>query len=144
MGRTRTEFIECQKAVLYNTTLEDDNVNPPVLPIEFIQLFDFKLNLTKNVTKHQLTDNTIDNMYSLLMDSIEGKIVLTITDLEYWLARFKSSQTDDWKITYTDDQGVEKSLAFKGEVAVFDNIRPEDDDITFFFRIECTESVVIS
>jgi len=64
---SQDNWVDTQKFRLTNTT---DSLT-------YIQLTDVTLDLDSNVVKHQLSDDTIDNVFSLYMSSVQGNMWIT-------------------------------------------------------------------
>ena len=113
--------------------------------IEYSQLRNVIVDIDRNVTKHQLTNDTIDNMYSLLMNSIQGNILLTTPEIAGLVALAVSLDDKIWKVTYANASGVSTLISFEAQLKTF---RPEDNGergpTGFFFRLEATEVVSVA
>lgn len=111
----------------------------------YSQLRDVTVDIDRNVTKHQLTDDTINNVYSLLMNSIQGNMLLTTLEISGLIALAVSLDTKTWKVEYTDGDGNSRSISFTAQLKTF---RPEDNGergpVEFFFRLEAEETIVVA
>ena len=133
------DFIDTQKAILTNIT---DAART------YIQLTDLVMDLDSNVTKHQLTNNTIDNVFSLSISSVQGNMWLTTNEWLLLVGLLVDSNgvrpIKSWKLEWTDQSNVTKTTTF---VAQMKTLRPIDSGIgaiKLFFRLELNESVVLS
>lgn len=111
----------------------------------YSQLRNVIVDIDRNVTKHQLTDDSIDNMYTLFMNSIQGNILLTTLEISGLVALAVSLATKTWKVEYTDADKNSRSISFVAQLKIF---RPEDTGdrgpVEFFFRLEAEETIVVA
>lgn len=128
-----SDFVDTQDVSLTNVT---DNLT-------YKKLTDVILDMNKNLEKNQLTDNTVDNLYSLFMNGIEGNIRLTTLELDAWTALFISSETKVWQVSYTDADNDTKSISFNAEVKTFRLIDFGLGWVNQFFRLESDEVVTV-
>ena len=114
----------------------------------YTQLSDITFDIDRTVTKHQLTNNTIDNVYSLYMNGIEGNITVTTPE---WLDLVNLTTlaggvlpSKVWKIKWIDANNETKTTSFNGELKT---LKPTDSGIgwvTLFFRLEADEVVSVA
>jgi len=113
--------------------------------LKYSQLRNVIVDIDRNVTKHQLTNDTIDNVYSLIMNSIQGNILLTTPEIVGLVALAISLDNKVWKVTYANANGVSTLISFEAQLKTF---RPEDNGergpTEFFFRLEATEVVSVA
>lgn len=111
----------------------------------YSQLRNVTVDIDRNVTKHQLTDDTIDNIYSLNMNSIQGNMLLTTLEISGLVALSVTLDTKIWKVDYQDASGGSRSISFVAQLKTF---RPEDTGdrgpIEFFFRLEAEETISVA
>ncbi len=134
VGVTDANWVDAQGVSL--TNLSDAKT--------YVQLRNVITDMDKNVTKHQLSDNTVENVYSLAMNSIQGNIILTTGEITEWTVLFLNSDTKVWQVSFTDSSGVIVNLSFNGEVKTFQPIDDGEGDVSHFFRIECDEAIGIT
>ncbi len=114
----------------------------------YLQLTDVIPDISSNVTKHQLTDDTIHQVFSLRMNSIQGNILLTTPEiaalvvLTVDVAGVRPIKT--WSVAFTDGVGSTTSLVFNAQLKDFRLIDSGIGVATMFFRLEATESVAVS
>ena len=131
-------FVDTQDVLLTNVTNADT----------YLQLTDVVPDISSNVTKHQLTDDTIDNVFSLRMNSIQGNMVLTTTEL----ADLVTLTVDvngvrpirTWSVAFTDATNNTVTLTFNAQLM---DLRPIDSglgSVRMFFRLEATETVGVA
>lgn len=131
-------FIDTQDSIL--TNLSDS--------LTYTQLTDLVLDIDSNVTKHQLTDDSIDNVFSLYMNSLQGNMWITNPE---WAALLALTVDVDgvrpskiWTLTWTDQSNVVVTTAFNAQLKT---LRPIDIGIgplQLFFRLELDEVVGIA
>ncbi len=130
-------FVDTQDSILTNLT---DNLT-------YTQLTDLVLDIDSNVTKHQLTDDTVDNVFSLYMNSLQGNMWVTNPE---WAALLALTVDVDgvrpskvWTLSWTDQSNVIVTTAFNAQLKT---LRPIDIGIgplQLFFRLELDEVVGI-
>jgi len=134
---SQDNFVDTQGSILTNLT---DSLT-------YIQLTDLVLDIDSNVTKHQLTDDTIDNVFSLYMNSVQGNMWVTNPE---WAALLALTVDVDgvrpsksWTLSWTDQSNVIVTTAFNAQLKT---LRPIDIGIgplQLFFRLELDEVVGI-
>lgn len=130
---SQANFVDTQDVSLTNLT---DNLT-------YTQLTDVQLILTKMVNKHQLTDDTIDNMFSLRMVSMRANIVLTNPEIATLLTLYSSSVSKIWIIEYIDFSNTSIKLTVNGQIKDFHIIDSGDSAIRAFIHLECDEVIGI-
>jgi len=131
-------FVDTQDSVLTNLT---DSLT-------YIQLTDLMTDIDSNVTKHQLTDDTIDNIFSLRMNSIQGNMWVTNPE---WAALVLLTVDVDgirpiksWELKLVDQSNTSVTTTFNAQMKT---LRPIDTGIgavKLFFRLEGTDTVVVA
>lgn len=151
---SQSTFVDTQKSnlarIFPDTPGEGDTTNE-----FYIQITDLVMDLDSKVTKHQLTDDTIDNVFSLYMSSVQGNMWVTTgewADLVTLTIDVNGVRPiNAWTLDWTDqstDQTTNKvpTIATKFN-AQMKTLRPIDSGIgavKLFFRLEFTESVEIT
>jgi len=126
----QSNFVDTQKAVLSNATDL----------LTYIQLSDLVIDIDSNVTKHQLTDDTIDNVFSLRMNSLQGNMWITTPEwpaLETLTVDVDGVRpTKVWFLAWSDQSQSTKTTVFNAQMKT---LRPIDSGIgalKLFFRLE--------
>lgn len=132
-----SNFVDTQDVSLTNVTDA----------LTYLQLTDVIPDITSTVTKHQLTDDSIDNVFSLRLNSIQGNMVLTtpqlaaLVTLTVDVAGVRPAKI--WTVAFTDSSGLSTSLVFSAQLK---DLRPIDDGsdaVRMFFRLEATAVVSV-
>ena len=133
----QANFVDTQNSILTNLT---DNLT-------YIQLTDLVLDIDSDVIKHQLTDDKIDNVFSLYMNSLQGNMWITNPE---WAALLTLTidvngvrPLKEWTITWTDQSNIIVTTAFNAQMKT---LRPIDSGIgalQLFFRLELDEVIGI-
>jgi len=135
---SQANFVDTQDAKL--TNLSDS--------LTYIQITDMILDIDSNVTKHQLTDDRIDNVFSLYMNSVQGNMWVTnpqwaaLLALTVDVSGVRPSKA--WTLEWTDQSGTVVTTAFNAQMKT---LRPIDSGIgaqKLFFRLELDEVVGIA
>ena len=114
----------------------------------YTQLKKVSFDIKRVVNKRQLTNDNIDNTYSLYLNGIEGELVLTT--LEWADLVSLTAMTAGvlpvklWQVKWTNSAKTIKTTSFNGEMSM---LRPVDQglgDVTLFFRIEADEAVAVT
>lgn len=129
-----SNFIDTQDAKLTNTT---DNKT-------YIQLLTSTLFLDNNVSKHQLTNDTIDNIYSLNMISLEGVMVLTRSEWADLVSIYNSKTQKIWSLAWKDATNVTITTSIVGEIKLLTPIDSGEGALTLSFRIEGIQTVAVA
>jgi len=131
-------FVDTQDVSLTNVT---DSLT-------YAQLTDVIPEISSDVTKHHLTDDTIDNVFSLRLNSIQGNMVLTTPQLAALIVLTVDVSgvrpKRIWAVSFTDASGSSITISF---VAQLKDLRPTDDGsdaVRMFFRLEATEVVSVA
>jgi len=126
----QANFVDTQDAVLTNNT---DGLT-------YRQLTDLIFDIDNNVTKHQLTDDTIDNVFSLRMTNLQGNMWVTNPEWAELLQLLTDVDgvrpTKGWDLTWTDQSNMSIMTAFHAQMKT---LRPIDSGIgavKLFFRLE--------
>ncbi len=134
---TQATFIDTQDSNLTNTT--DSKT--------YTQLTDLILDIDSNVTKHHLTDDTVDNVFDLRVISIQGNMWITTGE---WLDL--TTLTVDvngvrpikiWTLQWVDQSNNSLNTSINGQLKT---LRPIDSGIAavqLFFRIEGDEALSV-
>jgi len=131
-------FVDTQDVSLTNVTNS----------LTYLQLTNVLFDIDSNVEKNQLTDDTIENVYSLRMNSIQGEMLVTtpqwaaLVVLTVDVAGVRPGRL--WEVSWTDASGTNVTTTFFGQIKT---LRPIDSGIGFvslFFRIEATEVVSVA
>lgn len=131
-------FVDTQQSVLTNLT---DSLT-------YIQLTDLVTDIDSNVTKHQLTDDTIDNVFSRRMNSLQGNMWVTNPE---WAALVLLTldvagvrPIKSWELKWIDQSNTSVTTTFNAQMKT---LRPIDNGIgavKLFFRLESTDTVVVA
>ena len=133
MVGTQTEFIDTQDVGLRNVT---DS-------IVYTQLTDVTLNIDSTVTKHHLTDDTIDNVFDLRAISISGNMWITsgewptLVDLTVDISGNRPVKI--WEITWMDQTDFQVDMTINGQLKVLRAIDSGIGAVRLFFEIEGDE-----
>ena len=107
------------------------------------QLTDVNFTVDSNIEKNQLTDDRIDNVFSLRMISIEGNMVVTNPEWTALLALTVDVNgirpVKIWQVSWTDATGTTVSTAFNGQMQTLQPIDSGLGSVTLFFRIQSDE-----
>jgi len=135
---SQANFVDTQDSVLTNVT---DSLT-------YTQLTDLVPDIDSNVTKHELTDDTIDNVFSLRMNSLQGNMWVTnpewdaLETLTVDVAGVRPKKV--WNLVWTDQSTTVKTSAFNAQMKT---LRPIDKGIgavQLFFRLEADGTVVVT
>jgi len=131
-------FVDTQDAILTNLT---DNKT-------YKQLTDLTLDIDSTVTKHQLTDDKIDNVFSLYMNSLQGNMWITNPEWAALLALTVDADgvrpSKGWTISWTDQSNETVTTAFNAQMKT---LRPIDKGIgalQLFFRLELDQVISVA
>jgi len=132
------EFVDTQKSILTNFT---DSVT-------YTQLFNLTVDIDSNVTKHQLTDDTIDNVFSLSMNSIQGTMKLTTPELSVLVALTIEANgvrpTKEWRLVPTNYSGALITTTFNAQLKTLRVIDSGIGALDLFFRLEADQLAVVT
>lgn len=130
-------FVDTQQSILTNN---DDAKT-------YIQITDLIMDLDSNVTKHQLTDDTIDNVFSLSMSSVQGNMWVTTKEWADLVALTVDVNgvrpIKEWQLAWVDQDDEDKTTIFNAQMKI---LRPIDSGIgalKLFFRLELNEVVSV-
>ena len=127
---TQATTIDTQQVTLTNASDLETYVQATIVNFE----------IDSNVTKHQLTDDSIDNVFSLRMNYIEGTLRVTtgewadLVTLTVDVAGVRPSKV--WQVSWTDDSGNLVSTSFNGQLKTLRTIDNNPGKLTLFYRIE--------
>jgi len=134
---TQSTFIDTQDSNLTNLT--DSKT--------YTQLTDLMLDIDSNVTKHHLTDDTVDNVFDLYANGIQGNMWVTTGE---WADLVTLTIDVDgvrpikiWTLQWGDQSGNTKDTSINGQLKT---LRPIDSGIgavQLFFRIEGDEALSV-
>jgi len=131
-------FVDTQQFKLTNVT---DNLT-------YIQITDVILDIDSNVTKHQLTDDTIDNVFSLYMSGVQGNMWVTNPE---WAALVVLTvdvagvrPVKSWNLIQTDQSNVTKTTTFNAQLKTLTEVDRGIGAVQLFFRLELKEAVVVA
>ena len=130
------EYVDSGQVSLTNVT---DN-------LVFKQMFDTRVNIWADITKHQLTSDNIDKLFDLRDFTIEADIWLTEPELVTFVAY--TDQTDhlpvakSWKVTYTGDDGAATTLTGTFRLSRLKPISPEEGYVNYHIVLESVDGVV--
>lgn len=117
-------------------------------PVTYTQLTDVIFSIDSNVEKNQLTDDTIDNVFSLRMNSIEGDMVVTTSE---WSALVVLTEDVNgirpilpWIVKWIDATNTTKSTTFEGQLKTLTPIDSGLGSVMIHFRIEGTAKVTVT
>ena len=134
---TEKDFVDTQGISLTNTTDA----------LTYTQLTDVDFLIDSNVTKHQLTDDRIDNVFSLFMNYIEANITLTTPEVAALVLLTKDVDgirpKRVWTLNMDDSNNASKSTSFNGQVKTLRIIDPGISVTKLFIRIEGDETVTV-
>ena len=109
----------------------------------YTQLTDVNFEIDSSVTKHQRTDDKIDNVFSLPMIFIEANITLTTPELPDLVTLTKNvngkKPTKTWSLSMNDGDNQTKLLSFaaqtkKIQVYVFDHYVRLFHEVQYYLR----------
>jgi len=135
---SQANFVDTQDAKLTNVT--------DVLT--YIQITDLVVDIDSNVAKHQLTDDTIDNVFSLRMNSIQGNMWATNPQ---WAALVVLTvdvngvrPTKIWQLEETDQSGTVVTTSLVAQLKILRKIRNNVGAVQLFFRLEGNQTVSVA
>jgi len=113
----------------------------------YVKLQNLVMDITRKVTKHQLTDGSVFNSVSLYMNNLEGNLILTSTEWDdlQTLTETVNGQLPIkiWSVAWSDNSGNVKTTSFNGQ---FLTLRPESSGSgvhKLFFKIEADGVVTV-
>jgi len=128
-------FVDTQDSILKNET--DAKT--------YIQLTDLILDIDSNVTKHHLTDDSVDNVFDLRALSIQGNMWLTT---EEWFDLLTLTvdvegvrPVKKWSLLWTAQSGDSQEVLFDGQLKTLRAIDSGIGAVQLFFRIEGDEII---
>ena len=115
--------------------------------LTYIQLTDVDFLIDSNVTKHQLTDDRIDNVYSLYMNYIEANITLTTPEVAALVLLTKDvagvRPTNVWTLNMDNSNDEAELISLNGQVKTLRIIDVGISVTKLFIRIEGDETVTV-
>ena len=130
-------FVDTQDVSLTNLT--DSNT--------YVQLTDVTFDIDSTVEKNQLTNDTVDNVFSLYMNFIQGNMVITTSewaDLVTLTADVNGIRpVKIWQVSWTDATGSTKSTSFNGQLQTLRPIDTGLGSVALFFKIQADEAIVV-
>lgn len=130
-------FVDTQDSILTNVS---DSLT-------YTQLTDLVLDIDSNVTKHQLTDDSIDNVFSLYMNSLQGNMWVTNPE---WEALLELTRDVDgvrplklWTLSWTDQSNIVVTTGFSAQLKTLRSIDIGIGSLQLFFRLELDEAIGI-
>lgn len=134
---SQNNFIDTQDSILTNVT--DDK--------KYIELVNLTFNLDSALTRHQLTDDTIFNMFSLSFNEVSGNMWLTSNEwsgLQNLLIDVNGIRPiKTWNIEWVDQSGVTKQTSFSAQLKTLTPIDSGIGAVNLFFVLILMESVTI-
>jgi len=117
--------------------------------VEYTQLTNLDFQIDSNIEKHQLTNDTIDNIFSLHMDYIQANMILTTGELAGLQVLTKDVNgvrpKHDWALSLNDSSNVTKILTLKnGQVKTLRVTDPGISYVEIFIRIEGSENETVT
>ena len=131
-------FVDAQDSVLTNLT---DSLT-------YIQLTDLTFDIDSNVTKHHLTDNTVDNVFDLYANFIQGNMWVTnpqwaaLVVLTVDVNGVRPSKI--WQLEETDQSGTVVTTSLNGQMKTLRKIDSGIGAVQLFFRIEGDEVLSVA
>lgn len=131
-------FVDTQQFKLTNVT---DSLT-------YLQITDVTLDLDSNVTKHQLSDDTIDNVFSLYMSGVQGNMWITnpewdaLVVLTVDVAGVRPIKS--WNLIQIDQSNTTKTTTFNAQLKTLREIDRGIGVVQLFFRLELQEAVVVT
>lgn len=123
-------FVDTQKVSLTNTS---DSLT-------YTQVTNVTMNIDRPVTKRQLTDDTIDNLFSGYDNFFEGDMVLTTPEYTalqtLTILTSGTLPTKTWELKYTDDSNSILTITISGQMKSLPIIDVGIGAVTIHFRIE--------
>jgi len=135
---TQANFVDTQDSKLTNLT---DSLT-------YIQVTDTVTDIDSDVTKHHLTDNTVDNIFDLYANSIQGNMWVTNPQ---WAALVTLTvdvngvrPTKIWRLEETDQSGTVVTTSLNGQMKTLRKIDTGISAVQLFFRIEGDEVLSVA
>ena len=138
MVGTEANFVDTQGVSLVNTT---DGLT-------YTQVTDSNLDIHKLVEKHDLTDDTVDNVFSLYRNFIEAIMVVTTPELAALITLTVPTSgelpTKIWTLAYTNYSGSNADISITGQVQTLRIIDEGIGTVKLFIRIEGEETLSVA
>ena len=134
---TQSNFVDTQDVTLINLTDA----------LTYKQLTDVVQDIDSNLTKHHLTDDTVDNVFDLYANFIQGNMWVTTgewADLVALTADVNGIRPIKiWTLQWVDQSNNSLATSINGQIKT---LRPIDSGIgavQLFFRIEGDEALTV-
>ena len=130
------EFVNSQHVALTNATAAET----------YKQMYNTIVDITSEVTIHQLTNSTLDKLFDIRDFAIEGDIMVTQPEIPTFVAL--TLQTDNlppvnsWNISFTDELGNTSTLDSSFRLATLQYRIPDRGDANHHIRLESIDGVV--
>ena len=135
---SQVNFVDTQQYKLTNATDA----------LTYIQLTDVTLDLDSNVTKHQLSDDTIDNVFSLYMSSVQGNMWVTNPEFPALVALTVDVNgvrpVKLWTLIQIDQSNTRVTITFNAQLKTLREVDRGVGAVQLFFRLELRESVAVT
>lgn len=134
---SQANYVDSQDSILTNVT---DSLT-------YTQITDLVLDIDSKIRKHQLTNDTIDNVFSLYMSGVQGNMWITnpewdaLVVLTVDVAGVRPIRS--WELKWVDQSNTSKTTTFNAQLKT---LRPVDRGIgavQLFFRLELREEVLV-
>lgn len=130
-------FIDTQDARLINVNNDTD----------YNQLTDLIIHIDSNVTKHQLTNDTVDNVFSLRMNRLEGNMLITTPewgDLVSLTVDVDGVRPkNEWKLEWTDQSEIVTETIFMAQMKTLQVVDSGLGALKVFFVLEGDGTVTV-
>jgi len=134
----QVDLVDTQDSILTNVTNDKT----------YIQLTDLVLDIDSNVTKHQLSDDTINNVFSLRMISIQGNMWITNpewADLVVLTVDVNGVlPSKAWTLVWTDRSNTSVTTTINAQMKTLRVIDRGIAALQLFFRLEGDETVGVA
>lgn len=131
-------FVDTQGVSLTNET--DD--------LTYIQLTNVNFQIDNHVEKHQLTDGSVDNIFSLYMNYIEANITVTTLQIAALVALTVDLNgvrpSKVWKLGLNDSDDKTTTISINGQVKTLRFIDIGVSVVKLFIRIEGDEVLSVA
>ncbi len=134
----QANFVDTQQITLTNI---DDSLT-------YIQITDFETSIDSNVTKHHLTDDTVDNVFDLYDNYIQGNMWATtpqwaaLVTLTVDVNGVRPSKL--WQVSETDQSNNTITTSINGQLKTLRKIDTGIGAVKLFFRIEGNEVLTVA
>lgn len=132
----RSEVINSSRVRLTNTTASEF----------YKQMYNTQLFINSDVTTHQLTNSTLENLFDLRQFAIEADIILTEPEIPTWVARTVQTNnnppSENYDFDFTDKNSNTRTLSGSFQLSILNHIIPERGLGNYHIRLESTDGVV--